>query len=285
MARDRSRHRTDGRRPWPVAPEPPDDAIGRLDDVLATLEEMLDERGIAAAERARGAGAPRGRGPAAEPRDPGDLGDRGGLPLLRDVVAPALDGEGDGAVPGSGADGAPEGAGPKGRGPELKLEHEPLPLGFDIIDEEPIPRIGRLDFDAADIDFGADPVVDPAADPIAGPADGPMARPAGGPVASPPAGPPARPRAGPTLPPPSEPGADSRGERYGGAAPPSLDPEVYRHLIDRLANEIDVIVQTGTEEAMRRAATDIAARVREHVAIILPEVIEELVDMANRRDD
>ena len=278
MARDRSRHRTDGRRPWPVAPEPPDDAIGRLDDVLATLEEMLDERGIAAAERTRGAGGPRGGGPAAEPRDSGDPG---ALPLLRDVVAPALDGEGDGDVPGGEADGAPEGAGPKEGGPELRLERDPLPLGFDIIDEEPIPRIGSLDFGAADIDFGADPAVEPAADPIAGPADGPMARPAGGPVA----GPPARPLAGPTRPPPSEPGADSRGERYGGAPPPSLDPEVYRHLIDRLANEIDVIVQTGTEEAMRRAATDIAARVREHVAIILPEVIEELVDMANRRDD
>ena len=63
-------------------------------------------------------------------------------------------------------------------------------------------------------------------------------------------------------------------ERYGDAPPPSLDPEVYRHLIDRLANEIDVIVQTGTEEAMQRAAVEIAARVREHVAIILPEVIE-----------
>ena len=86
----------------------------------------------------------------------------------------------------------------------------------------------------------------------------------------------------PTLQPPT---LEPEGERYGDAPPPSLEPEVYRHLIDRLANEIDVIVQTGTEEAMRQAAADIAARVREHAAIILPELIEELVRMSNRTPD
>ena len=36
---------------------------------------------------------------------------------------------------------------------------------------------------------------------------------------------------------------------------------------------------------MQRAAADIAARVREHVAIILPEVIEEIVRMSRRPRD
>lgn len=78
---------------------------------------------------------------------------------------------------------------------------------------------------------------------------------------------------------------DAGGERYGDAPPPSPDPGVYRHLIERIANEIDVIVQTGAEEAMQRATVEIAARVREHLAITLPEVIGEIVRMSSRPDD
>ena len=81
----------------------------------------------------------------------------------------------------------------------------------------------------------------------------------------------------------AEPQAQADGERYGDSAPPALEPEVYRHLVDRLANEIDVIVQTGTEEAMHRAATEIADKVREHVAIVLPEIIEELARLSDDR--
>ena len=120
-------------------------------------------------------------------------------------------------------------AGPEAEGAAAPLAREPLPLGFEFLPDDPLPRIGDLDLGSLD----------------------------GGPG----------------------------GERYGDAAPPALDPEVYRHLIDRLANEIDVIIQTGTEEAMERAAAEIAARVREHVAIILPEVIEELVRMSGREPD
>ena len=74
-------------------------------------------------------------------------------------------------------------------------------------------------------------------------------------------------------------------ERYGGGQPPVLEPEAYRHLVDRLANEIDVIVQTETEMAMRRVAADVIGKVGEHVAIVLPEIIEELVRMSNRPPD
>ena len=222
MARERSRQE----RRWLAAPEPPPDPIGRLDEVLATLEAMLDVREVPPASRpARAAGPGR---PAREPGGPGTL------PLLRDVVAPAPDFQTDGGL---------DAAGPEEGEPEPAQVREPFLLGFEIIEDEPLPRIGDLELDFDSPDFG------PAVGPGVGPGVGPD------------------------------------GDRYGDAPPPSLDPEIYRHLIDRLANEIDVIVQTGTEEAMQRAAADIAARVREHVAIILPEVIEEIVRMSRRPRD
>ena len=189
------------------------DPIGRLDEVLVTLEQLLEERGVPQAPHQR-----KGRADSPAPVD--DAADQEPLPLLRNVVAPAAGGRAEG----TGGERAPESA--RTESPPV---HEPLPLGFDIISDETVPPIEDL-------------VPDPAA----------------------------------VVP---------QGERYGDAPPPSLEPEVYRHLIDRLENEIDVIVQTGTEEAMRHAAVDIAARVRAHVAITLPEVIEELVRMSRRPSD
>ena len=227
MARERSRHRPAERR-GPAASEALPDPIGRLDDVLATLEEMLDGHGVPP--------PPDARVPAAREIPASDSGEPGTLPLLEDVVAPAANGRAEDVVGGPAPDAAPEPeAVPalddvhEAEGPAAPLSREPLSLGFEFIPDDPIPRIGDLDL---------------------GPLDG-----------------------------------DPGGERYGDAPPPALDPEVYRHLIDRLANEIDVIIQTGTEEAMERAAAEIAARVREHVAIILPEVIEELVRMSGREPD
>ncbi len=220
MARERSRNRPK-ERGRTAGPESPPDPIGRLDDVLATLEQMLDGRGVPPAP---GPGGTAGRESPAEERAGPET-----LPLLRDVVPSAVTdrsewvaGESDPHRPMAGT-------------PPVTADRIPLSLGFEFIADEPLPRIG-------DLDLGLEsPVDDPVDDP--------------------------------------------GGERYGDAPPPSLDPEVYRHLIDRLANEIDVIVQTGTEEAMQRAAADIAAQVREHVAIILPEVIEELVRMSSRPRD
>ena len=243
MARERSRHHPAVRR-GTAAPEQPD-AIGRLDDVLATLEEMLDGQGVPPA------GAP---GLAARANPDRDPGGSGALPLLRDVVAPVADEHAEGTHGVAGAldggdrvDSRPVFGGAEGTHgvvdslvrpePEKSAarieERKPPSFGFEFVPDDPLPRIGDL-----------------ALDP-------PLDRPAG----------------------------DPGGGRYGDAPPLSLDPEVYRHLIDRLANEIDVIVRTGAEEAMQRAATDIAARVRVHVAIILPEIIEELVRMSGRSRD
>ena len=212
MARERSRRLPVERRGPTVSGALPD-PISRLDDVLATLEEMLDGHGVPP--------PPDAPVPAARVTPASDSGEPGALPLLEDVVAPAANGLAEDAVGGPGPEAVPAlGAVPGlddvpvAEGPAAPLAREPLPLGFEFIPDDPIPRIGDLDL---------------------GPLDG-----------------------GPG------------GERYGDAPPPALDPEVYRHLIDQLANEIDVIIQTGTEEAMERAAAEIAARVREHVAIILP---------------
>lgn len=231
MARERSRPKPDKRR-WPSAPEPVPDPIGRLDDVIATLEGMLDDRGIPPSPASPVAAGPerveigeileRPEVPAAALDEPGTL------PLLKDVVAPAANGDREGTERAAVSLRPSE-----EEEPAEPLERGSLPLGFEFIPDDPVPPIGDLD-----LDLGLD-----------------------------------------------SPAADAARERYGDTPPPSLDPEVYRHLIDRLANEIDVIVQTGTEEAMQRAAAEIAARVREHVAIILPEVIEELVRMSGRSPD
>lgn len=226
MARERSRLKPDESR-WPFAPKPALDPIGRLDDVLAILEEMLDDREGRSGPSAHGLAGSKSLELPEAPEHPS--GDPEALPLLRDVVAaPAADDD----PGGTGGESEPAGAaGPEEDGPELAFGRDPLRFGFEIIPEDPLPRVDEVDL-AHD------------------PAD-------------------------------SAPG----GERYGDAPPPSLDPEVYRHLIDRLANEIDVIIQTGTEEAMQRAAADIAARVREHVAITLPEVIGELVRISSQPSD
>lgn len=58
-------------------------------------------------------------------------------------------------------------------------------------------------------------------------------------------------------------------------SPTELSP-VAQRLFERLASEIDVIVQSGIDEALRTAAKSIRARVKQHVSIVLPEILDEL---------
>jgi hypothetical protein len=63
------------------------------------------------------------------------------------------------------------------------------------------------------------------------------------------------------------------------AEPPAPDieeTEAYRKLAERLANEIEVIVQARVEAAVQKAAQDIREQVRNHLEIMLPEIIEDL---------
>jgi hypothetical protein len=61
------------------------------------------------------------------------------------------------------------------------------------------------------------------------------------------------------------------------------EEEVCRKLSERLANEIEVIVQARIETAVQEAAEDIREQVRNHLEIMLPEIIEELNALGRRQ--
>ena len=58
--------------------------------------------------------------------------------------------------------------------------------------------------------------------------------------------------------------------------------EACRKLAERLANEIEVIVQARIEAAVQEAAGDIREQVRNHLEIMLPELIEDLNALRRR---
>ena len=230
-----------------LVPDPGPDPLGRLDDVIETLEEMLRYEGPSApaspgAEDLEAPGSP--EPPEAPEPPPGDPGGPGAIPLLRDVVAPAADGDAGGFGAEAEAEAGAAAAGPEEDEPAPGPDRAPSSLRFEILPDAPPPYLAGLDLG---------PSLDPA-DPDAG------------------------------------------GERYGDALPSPLDAEVHRQLVERLASEIDVIVQTSTEAGVKealqrasaeitRASVEIAVRVREHLAITLPEIIAEIVRTSKRPDD
>ncbi len=62
-----------------------------------------------------------------------------------------------------------------------------------------------------------------------------------------------------------------------------VEAEACRKLSERLANEIEVIVQARVETAVQEAAEDIREQVRNHLEIMLPEIIEELNALGRRQ--
>jgi hypothetical protein len=84
------------------------------------------------------------------------------------------------------------------------------------------------------------------------------------------------------------PGDEPPGSAAGHDDMQALDPgideeEVCRKLSERLANEIEVIVQARVETAVQEAAEDIREQVRNHLEIMLPEIIEELNALGRRQ--
>jgi len=72
--------------------------------------------------------------------------------------------------------------------------------------------------------------------------------------------------------------------RHGAALEPDLeDDQACRKLAQRLANEIEVIVQARVEAAVHVAAKDIQKQVRNHLEIMLPEILEELYVLGRRQ--
>ena len=63
------------------------------------------------------------------------------------------------------------------------------------------------------------------------------------------------------------------------------EPSVRRRLAERIASEIEVIVQDRLEAALARAGEEIREQVRNHMDIILPEIVEELTQARRRRED
>jgi len=60
------------------------------------------------------------------------------------------------------------------------------------------------------------------------------------------------------------------------SAPASLDEEVYRQVVSRLASEIEVIVQAAVEQALADANARILDKLRRHIEITLPEILDDI---------
>ena len=228
MARERSRRQPHESR-WPSVPGPILDPIGRLDDVMATLEEMLDHHRVPPAAPSRGAAGPE------EPRDSRDPGAFGRGPRRARRRSRC--------------------SGTWWRPPPTARRREPAASPR---------RPGRRRRTSQRRRLRRRPIGSPCRPGSRSFRTSPSRASAISTSTSIPGG--------PVL---AASGTATRRLRRS-------TPRSTATLIDRLENEIDVIVQAGAEEAMQRAAADIAARVREHVAITLPEVIEELVRMSSR---
>lgn len=53
--------------------------------------------------------------------------------------------------------------------------------------------------------------------------------------------------------------------------------EACRLLVARIANEIEVIVQSRIEAALQSATDEIRQQVRNHIEIMLPEILDEIM--------
>ena len=62
------------------------------------------------------------------------------------------------------------------------------------------------------------------------------------------------------------------------------EPAVRRRLAERLASEIEIITQDRIEAALEKAREEIRVQVRNHLDIILPEVVEELSQVRRHRN-
>lgn len=246
------------RQPSGAMPSPDSaDTMARLHDALTTLEWMLDEQGApAAAAPAPATPAPAAPAPAAP------------VPAAR------------AAAPASGREAA---AAAESVRPDGGVRKPPNPDSLPLLDEVVKPAAGPAGAN------GAAAAAPPPPLPFPGLAEADVPEPAAAGVpfvleepASEAGGAPPAPRLSEVR---LGERAGSGGERYGDVPPPPLDPVAYRHLVERLANEIDVIVQAGTEEALARAAADAAGKVRRHVELMLPEIVEELARMGGRSRD
>ena len=63
------------------------------------------------------------------------------------------------------------------------------------------------------------------------------------------------------------------------------DPELCRRIAERLASEVEVIVNTRMESAVRKALDDAQRQLRDHLYIVLPELLEDLLHSSPPDED
>ncbi len=71
------------------------------------------------------------------------------------------------------------------------------------------------------------------------------------------------------------------GETDSDEAPDPTEPmepmPPYGDLINRLASELDVIIESCVEEALGKAKQELMVHIKQHLDIVLPEILYELV--------
>ena len=77
-------------------------------------------------------------------------------------------------------------------------------------------------------------------------------------------------------------------EPYESPTAPPGSPE-YDHasrlLVARIASEIEVIVQSRIEAALEKATIEIRQQVKNHIEIMLPEILEEIIQNQDPRGE
>ncbi len=75
------------------------------------------------------------------------------------------------------------------------------------------------------------------------------------------------------------------GAEAGEISEPELDEAALRRrLADRLASEVEVIVQACLEVAVNNACDEIRVQVRNHLDIILPEIVDDMLQHRQNRN-
>ncbi|VFM95949.1 MAG: hypothetical protein BECKG1743D_GA0114223_101294 [Candidatus Kentron sp. G] len=66
---------------------------------------------------------------------------------------------------------------------------------------------------------------------------------------------------------------------------PDTDSEAFQALIGQLTDEIEIIVQSRVEEALRGVTKEITHQVRNHLNIMLPTFLDNFSNLAFHQDD
>ncbi len=76
---------------------------------------------------------------------------------------------------------------------------------------------------------------------------------------------------------PGHPGVDKRDDGWNAYRGGPEVEEIRKRVRQRLASEIEVIVQCGFESALQDISKEILARLEQHLDIVLPEILDEIL--------